>query len=730
MNSTIIISNRLPITVRKENKELVYEESIGGLSTGLKSYHQTAASVWVGWPGIPKDDLTEDEQEEISEVLMKDFMCHPVFLSKREIREFYLGFSNKTIWPIFHYFPTKAEYDEKNWKTYKEVNKKFYRVASPFIKDGSLVWVHDYQLMLLPSLIKGGHSETKVGFFLHIPFPSFEIFRLLKWRYELLEGLMGADLIGFHTHDYVRHFLNSTRRIIGTEDYFNTVLYDNHKIFVDAFPMGINFNYYENAKGDEEILKKLGQEEEKGRVKIVLSVDRLDYTKGIPERINAFREFLRENREYIERARLILIVAPSRDSIDSYEELLKQIRELVSEANGELGTIGWVPIWFFYQSFSAEELITLYRNSDVLLVTPLRDGMNLVAKEYLAARKGNTGMIVLSETAGAASQLVESVIVNANDRKAIADGIKQALEMSLEEQEQRVRSMRRRIKNYNVNFWADEFIQSLHRKTGDSISRIGEIRLDKHQDLVEVPYKKAHKRVMFLDYDGTLTGFSSRPEESKPDKEILDILKSLAENPKNTLVLSSGRDRGIMDEWFGRIPRLVKVASHGLFMKESDKGNWEKAEELSNDWKKLILPILELYTDYMPGAFIENKEYSLALHFRLCNPDMVSMKITDLRETIDVMIKNSTLELQEGKKVLEIKDYRVNKDKAVIDILNRSDYDFILGAGDDVTDEHIFSALPEGSFSIKVGPGDTKAAYRLKSYHSLRSLLKALQKYN
>ena len=726
MDRTIIISNRLPVTVIKTGDKIEYIESIGGLSTGLKTYHKDGDSVWVGWPGIAEEDLTGEEKETIQEVLLEKYQCFPVFLSEEEMDTYYYGFSNATIWPLFHYFTSKTIYQEENWISYKRVNEKFYHCAERFFREDALVWIHDYQLMLLPNLVKDNYPEIHVGFFLHIPFPSFEIFRLLIWREEILVGLLGSDIIGFHTHDYVRHFLNSTRRILGTEDNLNTIDYEGRRIFVDAFPMGIDYQRFSGDPGDTELCQELTQLENPEDMKLVLSVDRLDYTKGIPERIYAFKKFLILYPEYIEKVRLILIVAPSREIIEAYDELLREIKEAVSETNGEFGTLNWMPIWFFFRSFSQENLINFYRHSDVLLVTPLRDGMNLVAKEYLASRVDLQGMVVLSETAGAASQLVEAVIVNPNDLEEIARGIKYAIDMPLEEKMARNRAMCKRIKEYNVNYWADEFVHALRRKVAENASKAPEARLEKEIPLLEKNYINAANRILFLDYDGTLVGFKPIPEQAYPDDELLNDLETLAKDPKNTIVITSGRDRIILENWLGHIPNIHLVSSHGLWHREPETKAWKKVTVVSNRWKKSILPILDLYTDHMPGAFVEEKEYSLVLHYRQCDPDMVNMKISELKETLQGMINTSNLELQEGNKVLEVKDNKVNKGQTAATLLSEGIYDFIFGAGDDTTDESLFSVLPRNAYSVKIGLSKTGANYRLKSWKSMRSILKRL----
>lgn len=722
LSKIIIISNRLPVTVKK-NSEIQYVESIGGLSTGLKSYHEKAGGLWVGWPGVTNEEINNEEQECIEGVLKNQYKCLPVFLSEEEINKFYLGFSNKTIWPLFHYFSTKVEYNFDTWDAYVSVNEKFFQAVEPYINEGDILWVHDYQLMLLPKMIKEKYPNTRVGFFLHIPFPSIEIFRLLIWREEILHGLLGADLIGFHTYDYVRHFLSSTRRLLGLEDNFNKISYGDRYVRVDAFPMGIDYKYFSTLCINEDLPEEVKNLENIKDTKMILSVDRLDYTKGIPERIKAFGRFLAKYPEYIGKVRLNLIVAPSREAIGTYDELLSRIKELISEINGKYGTVSWMPLWFYYRTLSQENMINFYRNSDVLLVTPLRDGMNLIAKEYIASRTDYEGMIVISETAGAASELSEAVIVNANDFNAIALGLKEALDMPKEEKIERNRIMNRRIQRYNVYFWAEEFINTLKNTALDQVNTIFQVNINKDNINIENAYRNSKKRVLFLDYDGTLVGFASRPEQAIPDNDLKELLTKLSGDPKNTVVITSGRDRKVLEEWLGDIKNLYIVASHGLWFHTPDQAEWAMTLTLDNKWKNSIRPVLELYSDRMPRSFIEEKEYSLAWHYRQCDPDMVGVKLREVKETLVSMTDSSTLMVQEGNKVLEIKDSRFNKGFLASVIINKQEFDFIFGAGDDTTDEDMFKSLPQDAYSIKIGYGNTSAKYRLESWRTMRSLL-------
>ncbi len=724
MSKTIFISNRLPITIQRTKKGFTYEKSIGGLATGLKSYHEAGDSLWVGWPGITSDDYTEEEQKKISDALRKKYHCLPVYMNREDIDLFYHGFCNKTIWPLFHYFNNKTEYRQEFWQAYQKVNTDFFISLQEITSDGDIIWIHDYQLMLLPAMIKEKYPNSRVGFFLHIPFPSFEIYRLMVWREEILYGLLGADLVGFHTYDYVRHFLSSVRRLLGYEHNLNQITYENRMVQVDAFPMGVDYALFAKEYTGQQFEKEVSQIVKSTRgEKIILSIDRLDYTKGIPERIKAFDEFLSRYPEYIGKVRFHLIVAPSREQVDMYESLRSEIAELVSEINGKHGTVEWMPIWFYYQTFSQENLIALYKHSDILLVTPLRDGMNLVAKEYISARSDLDGMVVISETAGAASELGETVVVNPNDIGAIAEGINKALAMPLEEKKQINAVLHKRLKRYNIHFWAEQFLKVLQAGVV-SAEDVQTISIERDSTEIEKAYRKAEKRIIFLDYDGTLVGFQSIPQNARPDSELKNLLAKLTADERNKLVIVSGRDRHTLEDWLGDL-KIQMLAAHGLWRREPD-GEWVMTASLDNNWKSAIAGIMQMFVDRMPGALIEEKEYSLAFHYRQCEPDMVAVKLGEVRVALASAIQSMSLSVQEGNKVLEVKDSRVDKGQSASAFLQKDDYDFILGVGDDYTDEDMFTVLPPEAASVKIGMGATHAKFRLNSWKSMRRLLKKL----
>ena len=465
----IFVSNRLPVFIEKKKGKVQYRPSPGGLATGLSSFYKNYESVWIGWCGVTSETLNDKEREDVRRRLLTEHRCAPVFLTRADMKNFYYGFCNKTVWPLFHYFTNYTIYDQGTWRTYAKVNERFCEIVMQHANADDTIWIHDYQLLLLPKLLRERLPDTKIGFFLHIPFPSFEIFRLLPWRNEILEGMMGADLIGFHTYDYVRHFLSSVSRILGHEHALGQFLVGNRFAKVDAFPMGIDYERFSGAPQKKEVRGEIERIRKKIRSgKIILSVDRLDYTKGILNRLEAFDFFLRTNPSYRGKVTLILVAVPSRTGVETYRMLKREIDEMIGRINGAYGTIEWMPVWYLYQSLPFHKLAALYFLSDVALVTPLRDGMNLIAKEYIATKGDNNGILILSGMAGSVHELGEALIVNPHNREQVAEAIKAALEVPPEEQRDRNRVMQRRLKRYDVNRWARDFVERLETVTAHS----------------------------------------------------------------------------------------------------------------------------------------------------------------------------------------------------------------------------------------------------------------------
>ena len=643
-------------------------------------------------------------------------------MSNEEFENYYYGFCNKTIWPLFHYFTLQTTFDKEHYDSYVKVNQLFCEEVLKIAQPGDTIWIHDYQLLLLPKMIRDRIPDTAIGFFLHIPFPSSEIFRLLPWRNELLEGMLGANLLGFHTYNYVKHFLNSARFIFGYDHDVGQITMENHLLKVDAFPMGINYARFADAACSNEVKREVEKIRHKiGDRKIILSIDRLDYTKGIEQRLEAFDAFLDMYPEYKGAVTLLLVAVPSRTGIDNYMTLKKQLDELIGRINGKHGTIGWVPISYFYRGFPFHELVALYSAADVALVTPLRDGMNLIAKEYIASKTNATGVLILSETAGAVKEMGEALVINPNNREQIAESIHAALTMSKTDQLERNVVMQKRLLRYNVTRWANDFMEKLNTtKQAENALKTKKMTPLRTGELL-THYGSSSKRLLFLDYDGTLVSFKDKPSAATPDNDLIEVLTQLSKDENNELIIISGRDRESLEKWFGHLD-IGLVAEHGAWIKERGK-NWKLIGPLTSDWKVHIRPLLEVYVDRTPGALIEEKTFSLVWHYRKVDPELATVRVRELTDALLHMTLNRNLDILEGNKVIEIKKMDINKGNASRRWLLKKNWDFIVGIGDDWTDEDLFKELPEYAYSIKVGMVASNAKFNVESVSDVRSLL-------
>jgi len=718
----IIVSNRLPIQMSKRKGVIHYQPSVGGLATGLSSLINTYHLKWLGWPGHISPEL--GEQTEISAALEAMNMS-PLFLSKEEIEQYYEGFSNKTIWPLFHYFKHFVHYTPSFWQAYLQVNQRTANAVLAIYQPGDLVWVHDYHLMLLPGLIRAQQPEASIGFFLHIPFPSFELFRTLPWREELIRGVLGADLIGFHTYDYARHFISASLRLIDVEQSLTRLIYGDRIIHVDSFPMGIDYTKFNLAHNRRSVIRKVQELQPRleGR-QVILSIDRLDYTKGILQRLMGFRRFLELYPEFHERIKLLMIVVPSRSQVEAYQELRTRVNEWIGQINGEFSTIGWTPVVHFYRAFGFDSLAAIYQLADICLVTPFRDGMNLVAKEYIACKADESGVLILSEMAGAAEELREAILINPNDIDDIAEALYKALTMPAEQQKERMRKMRNRLHNYDVIRWANDFIHSLIL-ANDASQAIRSKEVTPHVfHKITAAFKRSLRPVIFFDYDGTLRPFEEMPAQAYPDSELLDLLAALSQKSNCHCILISGRDRSTLTQWFGHLPFSL-VAEHGAWIRRG-KNEWITIEEYEESWKEEVRVILNQFVERTPGSMVEEKNYSLAWHYRKVDVGLAEVRTRELSSRLNTVIGMLNLQVLQGSKVIEIKKTGIHKGRAALHLLEDISYDFLMALGDDWTDEYLFKALPTEAYTIKVGVRATAARYCMNSVAQVRELLHQL----
>lgn len=697
---------------------------MGGLATGLASYTRRSGTTWVGWPGLPSESLSfADKQTIIRE--LKKHRCHPVFLTKKQLADYYNGYSNSVLWPLFHEVPVAtsvAKDQPRLWHAYRRVNKLFADTAQA-LSDGarSIIWVHDYQLMLVPELLRLQRPYAQVGFFLHIPFPPSRAFARLAEGSELLNGLLGSNLIGFHTTAYTNNFLDSVSAAHAGLAERGKVILPHRVVRVTDFPMGIDYGKYVRANRSAAVQAELVKLHAKysGR-KVILTVDRLDPTKGLIERVTAYGELLRQNPALSGKVVLVMLAVPSRTEIEAYQRLKDQLEELIRQINREFETPLWRPIDYLYDSLPFEKVTALYQRADVAFIAPLKDGMNLVAKEYLASKPRRDGVLVLSNTAGAAQELKDAIMVNPRRPASLVHGLERALTMPQKELAKRLNNMQKHLAEATVQKWAAGFMGSLARSQTRSLTSRLQGQTAEH-------FTHAKRRLLLLDYDGVLVSFRADPDKALLPAATKKILQQLCNQSNTTVVIVSGRRKVDLATWFHDMS-VNLVAEHGAFWRPAGETHWQAAETATAvSWQAELLPILTHYTELTPGAHIERKTTALVWHYRGAAVYTAQKHLVALNRLLKPLAGPLGLEVRRGDMILEIKPVGINKGAAIERWLTeRPRPDFVLAIGDDYTDEDMFMALSENALSIKVGRGRTAARFRVKNVEAVRRLLRTL----
>lgn len=728
MSQVIIVSNRLPVSVKKEDGKLVFYPSLGGLATGLSSYVNDKRNTWIGWPGIASDELSKEDRQQIVEELAKH-NCSPVFLKQKQIDEFYNGYSNDVLWPLFHSlrFKEKSSATTKRfWEAYRKVNHEFAEAALNQSQTGGRIWIHDYQLLLVPEMIRQERQDLNIGFFLHIPFPGVKTFTKLAQHKKLLNGMLGADLVGFHTPDYVNNFLVSCIEGELATSQSNMLTLPDHTVRVGDFPMGIDYEKYSQAgksKAVKKAMKKYRSRYKKQRV--IVSVDRLDPSKGLVERLEAYKKFLEKYPKQRGKVVFSMVVAPSRTDVAAYKNLSRKLDVLVKEVNDKFGTNKWLPVDYINVSTPFEEVTALFQLADVAFIAPLRDGMNLVAKEFIASQH-RSGVLILSETAGAAQELPDALLVNPRQPDALVSALDQALGMRKRELRGRMKRMQQQLSANTVQDWARDFVSTLQKPVPNTPRLTTWTLRERQRKSLITDFNNSRKRLLLLDYDGSLVPFTAHYEDTAPPNNLIKLLQDLSGNPLNDVVMISGRSSTDLEKWFGELP-ISLVAEHGATLKKAGNKNWQKLEKPDNEWQEALLPVLEKYAKLTPKARVEVKPHTLVWHYRASPPYYAQKYAVTIKRVLKPFLKKAGLEIMQGNKILEIKNPSISKGKAAQRWLNQY-YDFILGIGDDATDEELFLALPETAYSLKVGHGRTAARFRVATYRDVRRLLTTLSK--
>lgn len=712
------VTYRLPVSFVSKHDNVSLKVSSGGLVAALNSLSQ--GNYKLKWIGVA--DFTPKQWQVGESLYNGNFILHPVFLPDKMNRLFYEGFSNSVLWPLFHYFPSFVDYTDEQFNAYIQANEIIAEKVAAVVESGDMVWIHDYHLFPLAGLLRKSRPDLNMGFFLHIPFPNYELLRLLpeKCRNYLLDGVLGADVIGFHTFDYATHFLHAVKYLRGVQQKQFILSVADRSVKVDAFPISIDYNALNAAFNDEEVAeqRKLLRQHYSGK-KIIFSVDRLDYTKGILNRLYGYKTFLENHPEWREKLVFILVLVPSRITVRRYAERRKMIEELISNINGTLGSFNWTPVVFQFSSLQHKELLGLYTTCNVALISPLRDGMNLVAKEFVASRKDEQGVLMLSNLTGASDELSEALLFNPLDQREIAATIEAALLMPEEEQQRRLRFMRALLQRFDIHSWANSFCKAIMESGGNN--SVALLRDEFQRDLLN-SYKNAKRRLVILDYDGTLTSIKLRPELADPSVELLVLLSKLGSIQGNLVVVASGRRKDTLEQWLGGLP-VSLIAEHGAYLKRSQ---WQRLIGSVADWKEEVRNIMQLFVYRCAGSFIEEKDFSLAWHYRNVGENIGSAKAVELAKTLEVFLENTSAAVLSGKKVVEVKPQVANKGNALLNSFNFEDYDFILAVGDDKTDEDVFSLLRSfnNAYTLKVGNGATSARYRIGSVTEVLEMLK------
>jgi trehalose 6-phosphate synthase/phosphatase len=706
----IIVAYRLPFKLVRKKEEYYPVQNSGGLVSAILSLSEKMNSannsspkiLWVGTGEKQLGDVT----------IHQNFKLHPVELPRKINEKYYQGFCNNTIWPLFHYFPSRTVYDNSYFDAYITANNLFSQELRKLVQPGDLIWIHDYQLFLLPEMVRNIFPEANIGFFLHIPFPSYELFRLLprKWREMILSGMSGADIVGFHTNDYTTHFIKSVKRTLGFKVERHFISVRERLCKADAFPIGVDFDKFQDAcYSPKTIVHSNKLQKSLSGNKLIFSIDRLDYSKGFLYRLKAYERFLEKYPEWHFKVMFNMIVIPSRDKIESYREIKKEIEATVGRVNGKYSTLNWRPLVYQYKSIPFNELVAIYNISDVGFITPLRDGMNLVAKEYVACQNERYGMLVLSEMAGAAVELNESIIINPTDIEETSDALNKALCMPDEEKENRMMKMQNRLSRYNVFTWTTDFFNQVA-----DVKKEQKYMQAKYIDInvlksIRLKYDNSQNRIFLIDYDGTLTPIARLPEMAVLQQQTKSILRNIVTEKRNKVVITN------LD--------AILVAEHGYFIRYPDT-EWEKSVELDLSWKKKIKPVINDYVDRCNGSMMEEKDASIVWHYRNADEEIASLRINELKDDLSEILKSEPkLFVLEGDKVLEVKSILYDKGTVASNLLNKEKFDFILALGDDSTDEDLFKVIPDYGFTIKVGIKPTNARFNIRNQSQIFEIL-------
>ena len=708
----VVVSNRLPVTLRTgSDGRRRQERSAGGLVAALEPALRRRGGTWVGWSGAAGPAGEELEGAGAG------YRMAAVPLSQGEVRRYYHGFSNRTLWPLFHSFPTRMELAREEWLAYENVNQRFARVASEEGDEVSLFWIHDYQLLRAAAPLRHARPDARIAFFLHIPFPPYDLFRILPWDRELLRGLLACDVVGFHCAGYAANFFDSVERLLGArvDREASQVEHGERTVTVGVFPLGIDYELFERRARE-------APAPEARKEKIVLGVDRLDYTKGLPEKLLAFERLLDLHPEHRERVVLLQIAEPSRGEVAEYQRQKREVDEIVGRVNGRLGTPRWTPVRYLHRSVPPEELAVLYRDAEVALVTPLRDGMNLVAKEYVACQVAEPGALVLSRLAGAAETMHEAIQVNPYNVDLVAESLHQALTMDVGERTARMRALQHRERRRDVHRWLEGFLLA----AGGPQARIRPVAPGDVGRWLG-GFADGCRLALFLDYDGTLSPIVDHPSEAELAEGIRELLLECVRRADTDVAVVSGRALEDVRARV-RIEGVVLAGNHGLEIEGPGLARFAHPDlaHFEERARSLAVSLREIRE---PGVWLEEKGASLTLHFRQASP-AVRAAVAERARTI---VRDAGFQARDAHCAVEARPpLGWDKGQAVLYVLRSlhgpawSEFVRAVYVGDDDTDEDAFRILQGLGVSFRVGRAErpTLASHRLPNVEAVATLLR------
>jgi trehalose 6-phosphate synthase/phosphatase len=719
MARCLLVSNRLPVAYN--SKHNVFTPSSGGLVSAIKGLDSAKVGFDFEWMGILTDDVDHEKINSLRSTPIGNLPSHPIIVAKDTYDAYYNLYCNNVLWPLFHYERNMVRHNLDGWEAYQTVNELVANAILEEVKPGDIVWVHDFQLLLVPGLVKDRRPDLKVGFFLHIPFPSSEIFRELPQRKEILQSLVRADLVCFHDLSYLNHFRSSVQRILGE---------DLSSDMGGVYPISIDTEHFMSLTDKPETQEFIDKyKKNKKNMKWILGVDRLDYIKGLLLKLSAFRAFLKRYPEEREKVQFVQIVIPSRTEVPEYKQLKDELEQLVSSINGEFGSPAWMPIQYIYHSVSEYELSALYQLSEVLHIGSRRDGMNLVSLEYVMSQKDDhPGVILLSEFAGAHSTLSYAMSINPWNIHDTASRIKDALHHPEVKKRGEMNAMKDFLRKYTSSDWAKLILRDLvkepiSRKLVQPLSEDG--KFDWMKDI-------NGKRVLFFcDMDGTLAPISSYPQDVRLHEQTIELLQRVAQNKHCEFVVVSGRDKEFLEEQFlDNDFEFPLAACHGAYSYSPKDNLWHNL--IPNDstkWKETVIEILELYTLRTPGSFVEDKGHALTWHYRNSPREFADFLANKLFFELEDTLAGQPVQVNRGKKVIEVKSIHANKGYFVQQWIQGQNKkpDIVVAIGDDTTDEDMFGILQERRdiqpYCIKVGKDSTQAHYFINEQNSVNKFL-------